>query len=80
MVTYKSNKKWKALLVSVSLKDLESLPMHVEEALKKQMDSSDLKDWKNINIIDTHIISSTYQANRDATIIDMLVYIQTIAY
>ncbi len=77
MIMYKGYQQWKTLLVSISLKELDMLPGQVEKVLHSQIGSNpkELKLWKNIDIIDTQIISSTYQPSRDCTIVDLLVVI-----
>lgn len=80
MVTYRKNKNWKAIHISLDLKKSDKMDEMVEVALAKQMSVyGDASSWKTIDIVDTHIFSSTYNPSKETTFLDMLVFIAELA-
>lgn len=73
---YKGQQRWKSMHVNICVNDLDNLPDIVCTQLKEGIRPHDLRtQWLKINILDMHIISSTYHPIKRSTYLDLFVIV-----
>ena len=66
--------------MSVDLKKMEFLDSQLEKIITEKGNTGVLKgSWKEIDILETHVVSSTYQPTRDTTYIELLVFVTDVS-
>lgn len=68
MITYKNNKKWKTLHVSLELHRMEGMETKVMSALTANITKYQLKSWEKFDIVDIKIVSTSHSDDNTVTL------------
>jgi len=75
-VYYRKNDVWSSVFVSVNIESLGELNSIVEEKVRTQQNiKPQSKKWKAIDIVDTVIVGTNFNPNRNETTIDMIIHV-----
>lgn len=79
-VCYRKNKEWTTIFVSINIVNLCNLGDVVKQKIIEQKKIDDVSEtWKIIDIVDTKIVSTSFNQHRNETIIDMIVHVVDIS-
>ena len=79
-VCYRKNKEWTTVFVSINIVNLCNLGDVVKQKIieQKKIDNTS-ETWKIIDIVDTKIVSTSFNQHRNETMIDMIVHVVDIS-
>jgi hypothetical protein len=78
-VMYKQYKNWIPMHLSLDIQNLGLIQDTIQQVVHQKLKNTHLKrQWTAVNIVDFHVISSTYQPSKNTTLLDVLVFVADI--
>lgn len=73
---YRKNSKWTTVYVSISTDELEDLGNIVGNKVREQKNvKPNSRTWNAVDIVDTIVVSTSFNPSKEKTILDLLVYV-----
>lgn len=76
-VKCRKNSIWKAIYISISIEDLPNLETFVWDEVRKDISTKD-KSWSIIDMVDTNVVSTSFNPHQNKTMIDLLITVADI--